>query len=130
MRTNNHTPCYIFSVNDQFLAANLDANPAYKPLEGSYKGQTERAWLCDADTFHKDTLAPLLARDGQESVLFLDNQRNAFLRFAAAKSDTSPYSEEGQEYLGEFRQADKTVAVKLDAWTRDPATGIYWVARK
>lgn len=124
MKNNSHTPLYIFSANDADLAAEFDATPDISRMEGCYKGIKEACWLCTAHTFHRDGIAPRLKADGQESVLFIDNQRGAWLRWGE-----QDYKTEGETYLGEFKPMDQTLATKREAWTRDPRTNTYWVAR-
>lgn len=125
MRTNSHTPAYIFAVNNTAIIENLRADGiVLKDLQGSYKGQREDSWLIDANDWHAIELPATLADDGQESVLYLDNQRNAWLYFA---EDGYAFGAKAV-HLGPFREAHVTMATLRDAWTRDLSTGKYYVA--
>lgn len=123
MLDNAQTPLVIFSLNDEELRQFATMpDSSCRTLEGCYKGVQEPAFMTDAANFYANGGPLSLASDGQESILFLDNQRNAFLRFAP------DYEEASQKYLGQWRQVTKAEALARDAWTRDPQTGAYWVA--
>lgn len=125
MQTNTYEPVVIFSANPGKLLdyCNLMVKRGhFRGLEGSYKGEREPSFMLNAHDFHVQGLASVLADDGQESILFLDNQRNAFLRFAP------DYAEAGQKWLGVWHHVPKAVALARDAWTRDPQSDLYYVA--
>lgn len=121
-----HSPVVIFSLQqseeifDMFdIWARCDAG---KRVVGSYKGEKEQSFSMPAKDFYDRGLPEVCARHEQESVLFLDGQRGAWLRFAP------DYSENGQKYLGQWREVPEAVASARDAWTFDPQTNRFYVA--
>lgn len=77
-----------------------------RPVDGVYKGEKEQAWLLGINTVES---ALSVARDhGQESILFLDNQRNGWLIYCA---------DERRELLGEFHEVSQSVAISRDSYT-------------
>lgn len=125
MLTNTYEPLVIFSLKDEHRlewAKRMIELSRLRGFEGSYKGVREPSFALNAHDFHVRDMARVLEEDGQESVLFLDNQRNAFLRFGPE------FSERGQKYLGVWRHVPRDVALARDAWTRDPQSDLYYVA--
>lgn len=128
MQTNTFAPVVIFSCQSEPLlkyARRMVELGFFRELEGCYKGQTEPSFMMGAHEFYGQGMDRVLLEDNQESVLFLDNQRNAFLRFAH-----EAYGEEAQEFLGTFHEVPKASALSREAWTRDPQSGRYFVASK
>ena len=129
-----HRPVVIFSLErtdygreqwTDFLRWNAELGHI-KPVIGSYKGQKENSWIISAARFYSSDQVPDWVNachfDGQESVLFLDGQRGAWLRFAPR------YDESDQVYLGQWRRVTEAEALKREAWTFDPAFGNYYIA--
>lgn len=89
----------------------------FRQLIGSYKGKSEESFLVDSQYY--DTVIEIVSDYNQESILNVQTSStcsDAFLDFIVG--DT--------EYLGEFGQISQSEAVKLDGYTLDPITGIYW----
>lgn len=126
MRTNAHPPMFILALNcptqkeDVAVLHSLGVEH-FGVGKGSYEGQTENAYLLSAAEFAK--VRPHLHEYNQESVLFLDNQRNAFLCY---RKD-GYYLTEKAKYVGEFKEVAKTTAAGLQNWCC--FSGIYYAAR-
>lgn len=126
MRENALPPTYIVALNRETEADDIRVLRRCgvtdeRPGTGAYKGKHERAYLLSAAQFEK--LRPHLVYYGQESVLFLDNQRNAFLYF---KDDDYRHGA-STVYVGEFREVSNTQAARLDNWCK--FGGTYYAAR-
>jgi len=118
-----HPECYIISpekscksrdvnslrIDTMRAVLESDGYP-FKSLEGCYKGLTEKSFLiCDISEAEALRLA---IHYGQESILYLDADRSAFLIFADG-SET--------QALGEFKSVPRALAKNHDSWTVDPA---------
>ena len=115
MQSHTHTPLAILALNIEDASNELSivrsnlGNDA-RPVEGVYKGKHERAYIVPLiDTTLNDVLK--LAREfDQESILFLDNQRQGWLHYCdRCLSD----------YLGTFKEVSPMVADTLDTYTKD-----------
>lgn len=122
----SHAPVVIFSlaqIPEIFEMFDTWARcGAGKRVVGSYKGEKEQSYMLPASDFYVRGLPEVCARHEQESVLYLDGQRGAWLRFAPE------YGESGQKYLGQWREVPEAVAASRDAWTYDPQSGRFYVA--
>jgi len=122
MRINSYAPFYLLAMNDSHHFIDVPEHATIE-CEGCYKGEREGSFLMSADAFRFYDLPRLLEADGQESVLFLDNQRGAWLFYRE-----DGYAQGAKTvYLGEFKQVPASVALAREAWTKDPQ-GRYWVA--
>lgn len=118
-------PCVILAVNtitqstdETFIEQGLTKRPI-KHLTGCYKGTTERSYLIPLT--HGLLLADCTAfakEHNQESILYLDNQRNAYLVYC---------DKDQSEYLGTFTAVSRDRATGGDAWTYDPITKQYYM---
>lgn len=127
MRHNALAPLYIVALNTGSQADDLrllrSVGIEHEGLaRGSYKGQEEDSYILSAENFLK--IRPKLAERDQESVLFLDNQRNAYLYVVEDGYKAGP----NQVWIGEWVEVPETVAVRHEAWTR--TQGRYFIARK
>ena len=122
MRQHNLKPAIIFALNagstgyEESLLNGLGIH--CKVLIGSYKKVTEYSYIADASDL--DKLKSLLRETNQESVLYLDNQRNAYLLYALDN-----YTE--QKYIGDWTEVSQQTALKEDAYTFDIETGKYYI---
>jgi hypothetical protein len=84
-------------------------------VRGSYGGTEEDSFLvlCDPQTEHYrfDMLKQLAKRYGQESILVVDAERSALLRFMDERVSAEPLP-------GKFQAVDSVTAHKLHGWTR------------
>lgn len=117
MRENAFSPLFIFAFNLQ--SEKEDVAELYRLgvefftiCQGCYKGKIERSYLVSAHHFEK--VRPVLSSFNQESVLFLDNQRSAWL----LKREDDYRHSFNSVYLGEFRAIAKTQAAGKEAWTK------------
>ena len=114
-------PFYIFALNTNdakephiLLDKGLNTKQ-FKTLQGSYKGQVETSYLVDAD--FQGIVWDLAREYNQESILYVDENRNAYLEYLA----------DGRiEKLGKFQAI--TNVKNLDAYTVDLSTGIAYAA--
>jgi hypothetical protein len=86
-------------------------NIAFKHVVGSYKGTVENSIVAVVEDDVKLDYIRALAfkHDDQESILVINEDRNAFLEFNTGTT----------EKLGAFRHIDALKASQLDAWTLD-----------
>lgn len=116
MKNFQNTPVVLFSIwpeNGAALMALVGDYPI-RQIEGCYKGQTECAFLMQAENFYKLGIPALLWADHQESVLYLDNQRGAWLLYGPGYEP----EQRDRQYLGAFREVGQAVATKRDAYTK------------
>lgn len=126
MKHINHAPVVLFSLSQRAAIAdlyNLCAEGTLKRCNGAYKGKEEPSWLMDADEFYRLRLPELLAADNQESILYLDNQRSAWLLEGPEYAKDSA----NRAYLGRWTEVGEAQARKCDAWTH--RNGRYWIVR-
>ena len=120
MKNHNYTPVVIFALNliepsqERLLLEAKDIK--YIPCLGSYRGQQENSYVINYKYF--DKIAPLLYSCNQESVMILDNQRNASLVYLKDKK---------VEYLGRWFEVSEKMAKAEDAWTQDLNTNRFYI---
>lgn len=93
----------------------------YKQVNGVYKGQTELSYVISTPT--PETLQNVynLAKQySQESILFVDADRNAELVYINTGKRVA---------LGGFKCVNRTEAYQNDAFTHDPSTDYYYLAK-
>lgn len=118
----NHTfkPVVIFSLNlinpsqERLLLESKGIK--YIPCLGSYRGEQENSYVINYEDF--DKISPLIDYCNQEYVLFLDNQRNAYLVYVKNHKT---------EYLGRWIEVSERVAKAEDAWSQDLNTGHFYI---
>lgn len=93
-------------------------NISFKDVDHVYKGVKERSFLVEAK--HDDAVFDLAVDFGQESVLYVDPKRQAFLVYIGT-GDVRP--------IGQFTEVAKDEALKHDAMTLDIATGKYYIVK-
>lgn len=93
---------------------------SFKPVEGCYKGNREAAFVVLVPDEERERQIMSLARAyGQESVLYVDANRKAYLRLL----------ESGEEVpIGSWRAIPKAQAKAASAYTHDVTAGAYYVA--
>ena len=116
-------PMVIFAlntVNDELRLrqAGLKANN-YKRLQGMYKGIAEDSYI--VDMAHIDLVIDLAIEHKQESILLLDEDRNAKLVYLADMSEES---------LGQLVEVSASEASNQLAYTYNPETKQYWVTAR
>ena len=119
--TDNHI---IFSGSDTLtLALKLDAQGiSYKKVFGCYKGTKEISFVTNAKHFKKILTFPELGNE--ESILRL----SVYDARDRRKAELVYLKEIGRvEYIGQFRSTTKEIAIKQDAYSHDPSTGIYYI---
>ncbi|WYW03253.1 hypothetical protein Kaagvere_00007 [Pseudomonas phage vB_PpuP-Kaagvere] len=125
MRTNGKEPVVLLALNfeteEQDVQALLDCGVprnAIQPGRGYYNNKKELCYAVSIEHFTPHVKA-LLTACHQESVLFLDNQYNAWL--SQASKDYAGYSEPNADkrptFIGEFKQISVTQAAQKQAWT-------------
>lgn len=87
----------------------------YKVLEGRWFDEKEVAFLIPEDRFFLE--APLFKKFDQDAYLLLDIDREAFLIYPDGR----------KESIGYFKEIDKTIALKKDAYTYDPTEKKYYI---
>ncbi len=118
MRANSQTSRVIFALNreseveDVRLIRSLGIEH-FKIGQGCYKGQSERSYAVNLE--HLDKLRPLLKECGQQCVLLLDNQGNAFL--SKSEDDFPSYVLGPVEYTGEFKEVPQSQALRCESWS-------------
>ena len=128
-----NTPVYILSVKQAHLTdksnnrADQEARIyfkahgiSYKVVNGCYKGVTELSYVVNAA--HAVQVRELAARYNQDSVLFLDSDRSAFLRYLD--------SFDHEVYIGQFKSTSAQIALGRDAYTHDETADLYYVVDK
>ena len=94
-------------------------NASYKHLVGSYKGIREASFLIEVnDNFNLFDAEALGCRFGQESVLVLDEDRNASLVTLNIKLDTVK--------IGKLKAITNKEAIKLEAWSYCPLNNQFY----
>lgn len=128
MRTNTYTPIIILAANlptpaeDKQAISKLVGKAYDKPaLVGSYKGVTEDSYIVDCHLISIDKACHWGLEHNQETILFLDNQRNAFL-VDCKTAKPKP--------IGEFVGVSKQQAMAGDSWTYNPDTSQYYICSK
>lgn len=143
MRAETNKPCYIMAFNEKKKEGDREAIQQYLGLEtGEYKellGKytmagsdcdltvSEYSYLFTEDMVTFEQVMNVAKEFEQESVLFLDNQRNAYLLYLS-QEDKYPSPMCG-EYLGRFIEVSKEIAEDKPAFTFDPTTNKYYIVR-
>lgn len=124
----NHTikkPMMILALNlkNQEIETDalINAGLAFKDLTGSYKGVKERSYLVltHNNTAYQAALN-LARRCEQESVLLLDEERNAKLMYL---------NDMYQIDIGVLTPVSKDEALEQDAWTYAPDLNQYYICK-
>ena len=127
MKDFNNPPVFIIALNHdedtqterEVLADRFGIKSnTIKSLKGCYKGSCENSYLVSAQV-GRPAIDTVLEEFHQESALFLDQNRNAFLVRRGA----------GLQYIGQWLQKPKQVAVNQPAYTHDPSTDVYYVVQ-
>ena len=122
MKSNNHTPLVIMAINTDSYTNDIKAIQEYIPkynrkaLQGVYKGTSELAYLVEVND-NMDAIQAIASKHNQDCILYLDNQRNAYL----------VYPDNSQEHIGVFKSASKQLAEKQDSYTYNPETNTYYI---
>jgi len=99
----------------------LDAGLVFKDLTGSYKGVQERSYLVLTHTDTAFNAALKLAqKTEQESVLILDEDRNAKLMYL---------NDMHQIEIGKLTPVSQDEALKQDAWTFSHDLNQYYICK-
>lgn len=89
----------------------------FKIVKGSYKGTLETSILVIVDTDAKwNFIQDLAFRDGQESILLVNENRKANL----------VYRDYSVEPIGDFRNVSAVQAAELENWTLDTEENLYY----
>lgn len=125
MQINSYTPAYIFALNfsgysddsaaeQQSVASITGRTPVQ--AQGYYEGAEERSYIVVAEDFNarRPAFLELLNDADQDAVLFLDNQRVAYLYFREDGYQHGPKA----QVLGVFKEVHPTVVPTLSAWTK------------
>lgn len=132
MRVNDYPALIIFALNTELTEEKErefieDIIGPVVPVIGVYKGEQERSYLVGAYNFDKEAFNLMLKQsrngNGQECILYLDNQRQAYLLPQEDDYSFGP----NYTHLGTFRAVPEAVAKKHDAYTID-ADGRYFIA--
>lgn len=93
------------------------------PLIGCYKGQRENSFICRTDDFN-DFIRDTAFMAGQESVIHVasGNKMESRLEYL---DGTTP-----GENLGCMHSVCREEALASEAWTHNPLTGDYWIAKQ
>jgi len=132
MRDQHTQPAYIISAshvedsqkqNDEatsLLELGLTRHKIpHKPVRGHYLGADEDSFLCVPRNDDDERLLLSFARIYcQESVLYLDEDRNATLFFTVGNDRIN---------LGKFRETSRLNAAESEGWTFDPSTNTYYI---
>lgn len=132
IETNKTKPAFVlFALNLESKALELKTLAdhgitKFKAVDGSYKGSKESAYLVPLGPLNGfDTLIKVhrLAKEfNQESILEVDVNRNAQLIYMDAKFQVPTK-------LGKFQNVSKFEAIASDAYTFDPSTNYYYIAK-
>lgn len=120
-----HIPCIIFAVNQKSLeedSALINQKIEKEPLTliGSWEGKVEWSFLVTVDYLAE--VQQLARETKQESILYLDNERQAYL---LEKEDD--YQLNKAVHIGRFIEASKEVALKEKGYTYNTTTNKYYI---
>jgi len=92
----------------------------FKVVEGVYRGETELSILVPVinQVFDYSTVEQLAHIYNQHSILFVDSDRNAELRFMVKSFDAS-LNQVKSEKLGKFIATTKGIATQCENYTKD-----------
>ena len=93
----------------------------FKVVEGVYRGESELSILVPVinEVFDLATVEQLAHIYEQHSILFVDSDRNAELRFMVKPFDASLNELPKSEKLGKFVATTKGIATQCDNYTKD-----------
>ena len=93
----------------------------YKVVEGVYRGESELSILVPVinQVFDLATVEQLAHIYNQHSILFVDSERNAELKFMVKPFDASLNELPKSEKLGKFIATTKGIATQCENYTKD-----------
>ena len=93
----------------------------FKVVEGVYRGETELSIMVPVinQVFDYSTVEQLAHIYDQQSILFVDSDRNAELRFMVKSFDASLNELPKSEKLGKFIATTKGIATQCNSYTKD-----------
>ena len=93
----------------------------YKVVEGVYRGESELSILVPVinQVFDLATVEQLAHIYNQHSILFVDSDRNAELKFMVKPFDASLNELPKSEKLGKFIATTKGIATQCNSYTKD-----------
>ena len=93
----------------------------FKVVEGVYRGESELSILVPVinQVFDYSTIEQLAHIYDQHSILFVDSDRNAELRFMVKAFDASLNELPKSEKLGKFISTTKGIATQCENYTKD-----------
>ena len=93
----------------------------FKVVEGVYRGETELSIMVPVinQVFDYSTVEQLAHIYDQQSILFVDSDRNAELRFMVKAFDASLNELPKSEKLGKFIATTKGIATQCNSYTKD-----------
>jgi len=93
----------------------------YKVVEGVYRGESELSILVPVinQVFDLATVEQLAHIYNQQSILFVDSDRNAELKFMVKAFDASLNELPKSEKLGKFIATTKGIATQCENYTKD-----------
>ena len=93
----------------------------YKVVEGVYRGESELSILVPVinQVFDLATVEQLAHIYNQHSILFVDSDRNAELKFMVKPFDASLNELPKSEKLGKFISTTKGIATQCENYTKD-----------
>jgi len=93
----------------------------FKVVEGVYRGESELSILVPVinEVFDLATVEQLAHIYEQHSILFVDSDRNAELRFMVKPFDASLNELPKSEKLGKFVSTTKGIATQCNSYTKD-----------
>ena len=122
MRDNTQRPIVILAVNTGTYEGDIKAIQEYIPnydrlaVHGVYQGQHELSYIIEVDG-NLHVIQELANKHNQECILYLDNQREAYLIFP----------DNSEEYIGSFKSASESYAKEQDNYTYNPQTDTYYI---
>lgn len=128
MQINDFQPIVILEVNSESIEQDKAIISEFlgKPYKrenmlGCYNGTESPSYIIEVTS--ENPLGAILEfaeNNNQESILYLDNQRNAYLY----------YTDGGIVSLGRFISTNEIVAKSKDCWTYNPETKVYYITTK
>jgi len=99
----------------------------FKIVKGSYKGTLETSVLVVVDTDIKlDSIRNIAFKDGQESILIVNEDRKAYLEYNPKYFGPNDGLEGDIKSLGTFKAISALEAKDLDNWTLDESESQYY----
>lgn len=132
MQNNAFTPVFVFAANthlsaeDELLTVRqLLRKPNLTAVIGCYKGEEEQSYIVPAADVPNPEFYQFLENNNQECIMFLDNQRCAFLFY---KEDGYKHGDKTQ-FLGTFKEVTSNIAKNSEAYTFIPESNQFFVCR-